>query len=191
MTAQKTKKTPKSSAPTAAQRIEILEKQVENLGKMIQILAEELDKLSLAGHDLHKKVEAAVKVAATGELNEKKVDEYLINQQVLELKNKVEMLIHNGVLTPADEVIGDNLFIVGKEMNKEGEIVSPRTQTTLQNLPEDVKSKLIGKKIGDLVQFSEDKLSFLIDELYIINEPKAEETIVPTEIPAVEQPAQA
>jgi hypothetical protein len=170
--AQKTKKpkTTKAPAITAAKRIEMLEQSNANLKKMIEILAEELDKLSQGVVSLGKRFDASLNVAAQGELNDAKVDEYLMNQQIIEFKNKVDLLIQQGVLVSAETITDENHFVVGKEMSKEGQIVSPRTQVAVNSLEAKIKEQLIGKKTGDLIEFDEDKLSFLIDEVYSINQ---------------------
>jgi len=165
------KEKPVSKTLTAAQKIERLEKNVDMLINVAKAFNTELEKLAQVNVNLNKKIDAALKVANEGTITEKKVEEYLINEQILELKNKLEILVNEGVLV-SSELIDTNSFVVGKELSKDGEIVSPRTQAEVSKLAEDVKNAMIGKKVGDLVEFTDDKLSFLVDEIYSINVPE-------------------
>jgi bisphosphoglycerate-dependent phosphoglycerate mutase len=157
---------------TAAQRIEMMETTTSTLKRMIEVIAEEMDKIQQAQIALAKRLEATLKVAGEdGGLNEDRVNEFVVNQQVKEYKEKVDLLISQGVMM-ATEKIGDNSFVVGKELTKEGEVVSPRTQASTRSLPEEVAKALFGKKVGDLVSFGDEKLAFQIDEVYDIASPK-------------------
>lgn len=170
----KNPKVAKATAPTAAQRIQQLEATMGQLIKIVQLFEEELGKLGAANQGLNQKVDAIINVSEKlneGEkVNTKVVEQYLINQKVLELTNRVETLVNSGILTASEEITGDDNFVVGKELSKEGDLVSPRTQATIASLPAETKAAFIGKKIGDLVEFSEDKLSFLIDEIYLVKQ---------------------
>lgn len=157
---------------TAAQRIETLEKTTSTLRKMIKVMAEEMDKIQQSQIALAKRLEATLKVAGEeGGLSEDRVNEFVVSQQVKEYKDKVDLLVSQGVMTATEEV-GDNSFVVGKEITKEGEVVSPRTQASIKSLPEEVVKALLGKKVGDLVSFGDEKLAFQIDEVYNITSPQ-------------------
>jgi hypothetical protein len=156
---------------TASQKIDMLEKTTSTLRKMIEVMAEEMDKIQQSQIAMAKRLEATLKVASDGELNETKVNEFVINQQVKEYKDKVDLLVSQGALGESEEV-NENSFVVGKEVSKDGEIISPRTQASIKSLPEDVRKALVGKKAGDLVSFGDDKLAFMVDEIYTINQPK-------------------
>jgi hypothetical protein len=157
---------------TAAQRIEMLEKTTSTIRKMIELMAEEMDKIQQSQVALAKRLEATLKVAGSESgLSENSVNEFVINEQVKEYKEKVDILISQGVMTATEEV-GDNSFVVGKELTKEGEVVSPRTQASTKSLPEEVAKALLGKKVGDLVSFGDEKLAFQIDEVYDIAPPQ-------------------
>jgi hypothetical protein len=166
----KTKKEKKNLSSTgtltAAQRLEMLEKTLQTHRQMINIIAEEMDKIQQTQLALAQKVEATIKVSEQQDL-EKKVTQFMVDQQIKDLKSKTDLLISQGALTPSEEVT-QNSFVVGKELTKEGEVVSPRTQASVASLPEEVREKLKGKKVGDLVSFGEDKLSFMLEEVYEI-----------------------
>lgn len=166
----KTKKEKKNissaSTLTAAQRIEMLEKTLQTHRQMINIIAEEMDKIQQTQLALAQKVEATIKVSEQQDL-EKKVTQFMVDQQIKDLKDKTDLLISQGALSPAEEV-GQNSFVVGKELTKEGEVVSPRTQASVASLPQEVQQNLVGKKAGDLISFGEGKLSFMLEEVYEI-----------------------
>jgi len=177
-------KTPKAEKPavvTAAQRIEKLEKSVDQLTQIAHYLNEKITALISANEAINKKMDAIVDVSEKLEdgekVNKKVVEEYLVNQKMLDLKNKVDLLIESGVLIPTEYIDNDEIFVVGKEISKDGEIVSPRTQATVSSLNPEIKAAFMSKKVGDLIEFSEDKLSFMVDEIYAIKEPKQEEVV--------------
>jgi len=157
---------------TASQKLDMLEKSMANLRKMVEILAEEMDKIQQSQIAVAQKLDATLKVASSEEpLSEKAVNDFVISQQVEERKQQIEVLKTQGVLVPSEEV-KENAFVIGKEITSEGEVVSPRTQASLKSLPEEVRGALLNKKVGDLVVFKEGTLSFLLDEVYDIVEPK-------------------
>jgi len=160
----------KKAAPTqtAAQRIENLERTVDGIRKMIQVVAEEMDKLQQTQLALAKRLDATLKVATSGDLSEEKVNAFEIDQQVKAMKDKVELLVSQGALVESDEIKQGNNFIVGHEINKEGEVVSVRTQATISTLPKEVQDALMGKKVGDLISFAEGQASFQVEEIYLI-----------------------
>lgn len=158
----------KAASLTAAQRIENLEKTVDGIRKMIQVVAEEMDKLQQTQLALAKRLDATLKVASEGELNEEKVNAFEVESQVKAMKEKVDLLVSQGALTETDSVPEKNGFVIGREITKEGEVVSARTQATLSTLPKEVQDKLLGKRVGDLVSFEEGQLSFQVDEIYVI-----------------------
>lgn len=172
----KEKKEPVAPTLPAAQRIENLEKTVDAIRKMIQVIGEELEKMQKNQLVIAKRLESTLKVASEGDLNEKNVNDYQIAQQVKELKEKVDLLVSQGVLLEVPEITKGTDFVIGQEVNEEGEVISPRTQATIQTLPQEVQDKLMGKKAGDLVSFDQGKLSFLVKEVYSIQSNEAPKT---------------
>lgn len=166
MTKTKKERKAASSTLTAAQKIDMLEKALQTHRQMINILAEEMDKMRQTQVALAQKMEATIKVSEQQDL-EKKVTDFMVDQQIKDLKSKTDILISEGALL-SSETVTTNSFVVGKELTKEGEVVSPRTQASVASLPQEVQDALLGKKAGDLISFGEDKLSFMLEEVYEI-----------------------
>jgi hypothetical protein len=169
--AKKELKEKQEKSLTAAQRIEVLEKTVQTLRKMIEVMATEMDKIQQSQIAIAQRLDATLKVATEGELSEKNVDTFIVDQEVRKLKAQIDVLVSQGVFIPS-ETVEESSFVVGRELDKEGNVSSPRTQAPVASLPEEVKEKLIGSKVGDLVTFSEDKLSFQVDEIFSIVMPE-------------------
>src|ERR1700722_7559547 len=131
------------------------------------------DALKLMANKVTSMMQASVK----GEpLTPEVVSKYMTENNIEELKGKVQMLINQGVLVPADTV-GDGTFLVGSENEKDGKVVHPRIQFTFGSLPDkEVQEKLKGAKVGDIVTIKEDKLRFVVKEIYTIVAPKVPET---------------
>jgi len=161
---------------TAAQRIENLERSTDGIRKMIQVVAEEMDKLQQTQLALAKRLDATLKVASSDAgLSEASVNAFEVEQQIKAMKDKVDLLVSQGALVESDEIKQGNNFIVGREITKEGEVVSARTQATISTLPKEVQDALMNKKVGDLVNFDEGKLSFQVDEIYLIENTEAKQ----------------
>jgi hypothetical protein len=158
------------TGPSAGEKIEAIEKAIVSVKNMIKVMAEEMDKLQQAQTMLSRQIEGILKVAPESEINEKRVSDFVMDQQLKELKNQIEVLVSNGVLSKTEEIVDEKIFIVGKEITKEGEVVTPRLQASISSLPEQVKTALKNKKVGDLVDFGENQLNFQIDEVYKITE---------------------
>lgn len=169
--AKKELKAKEEKSLTAAQRIETLEKTVSTLRKMIEVMATEMDKIQQSQIAIAQRLDATLKVASSGDLNEKNVNDFVADQEIKRMKAQTDVLIQQGVLVPS-ETVESSGFVVGREIDKDGVEVSPRTQAAVASLPEEVREKLIGAKVGDLISFSEDKLSFQVDEIFSIVTPE-------------------
>lgn len=169
--AKKELKNKEEKAKTAGERIETLERTVGTLRKMIEVMATEMDKIQQSQIAIAQRLDATLKVASEGELNEKNVNEFVANYEIKRMKAQTDVLIEQGVFVPS-ETLEASGFVIGRELDKDGVVISPRTQAAVASLPEEVKEKLIGAKIGDLVTFSDDKLSFQVDEIFSIVTPE-------------------
>jgi hypothetical protein len=169
---------------TASQRIEDLEKAVmsgfqvsNNMARDIMIIK---DALKLLGN----KVDSIMKASVKGEaLTNEVISKFMLENNIEELKSKVTSLVNQGILAPTDTV-GDNTFLVGSENEATGKVVHPRVQFTYGSLEKDLQDALKGKRQGDIVTFKEDKLRFVINEVYNIVPPKAPEAPTPAQAPA-------
>lgn len=138
---------------TAAQRIEHLEGTIMGIYKNFDILANDIDQLRNTITGLAKRLNATIEAAESGTVNNEQVNNIIIQQNVEELKAKVEFLVEQGVLKKSEEnVVGENSFVVGRELDGEKNVLNPRLQFAFATLNETGKELVKGKTLGDLVK---------------------------------------
>jgi hypothetical protein len=168
---------------TASQRIEDLEKVVTML---YQAAAEnkngvegahralgDLPLIKEALKLLNKKTEAIIQTATpeTG-ITVKSVSDLVVKMNVEDLQGQVKQHLANGDLTPADEA-GDDSYLVCEEFNKDGTLANPRIQFRMDSQDEANRALIKGKKVGDTVEFGENRFDAKILEIYTIVPRKA------------------
>ncbi len=157
----------------ASQRIEDLEKGLMSMYQAFNGVAQDLANAKEALKLLGNKVSSIVTVSAKGDLvTEDSVNKTMIENNVAELKSKVDGLITQGILVN-QETAESNSFLVGRELDDQGNIANPRLQFALAALQPDVQEKIKGRKAGDVVTIQEGKLKFELLEVYSIEAPKA------------------
>ncbi len=174
------------SKPTqnAALRIESLElrnqallKMIESQQKSILMLSEEIDKNRELVLGVARRLNTAITVAENSPLTHENVNKEIVNQNVKNLESSVNLMIDEKVITKKDSDghITDTDFVVGREVNDNGQVVNPRLQfsivqvSQLENGEELVKLYL-GKKVGDIIKKEGDASGIEILEVYSINE---------------------
>ena len=179
---EKTKKTaaPKAEAKkavappqTASQKLDALENAFIQQNQQIDILAEEIDRLRGTVVSLNKRLNASIQAAEQGGITGESVNKIILGENMKELEAKVTFLTEQGVLVRNDDSeIGDKSFVVGRELDTEGNVTNPRVQFSVGSIDQEVKGKLQGKKAGDVVAYSEGEDSLEITEVYDIVDPK-------------------
>jgi len=179
---------PAVSKKTAAQRIESLENAFMSLYHTADNIARDVLTIKEAVKLLGNKLDA---VAKLGGMKDDDIAKVMIENNIEDLKDKIDNLVKNGVLT-AEEVVQENSFVVGREIDQDGTVVNPRLQFTLKAMPLTTQEKIKSSKPGDIVIVEEGKLRFEILETYKINapEPAAQEAEAPSE-PKAEEAAQS
>ena len=174
----KTKKTAKTEAPkapakrNAAQTIEALENAFMGQNQQIHMLADEIDKLRQMLTALNKRINASIQAAEEGSLNGDSVNKIIVQENTRELEEKIKFLVTQGVLKKNDDMeVTDKTFIVGREVDVTGNVVNPRVQFAVGSIDKAVQAKLLTKKVGDKVLYSETEPSFEITEVYEIHQP--------------------
>ncbi len=175
-----TDKVPKLSA---SKRIEMLEQNMVVIHQTMYMLNDKIGKLEAQNVAFAKRLTSVV---STAQLTEEAVTAGVVAINVRELEEVVSALKENGNLVDTD-VIGDQSFLVVRELNSESVEVNPRRQFLVsnENIGEDIKKQLLGKKVGDIVTPDEDKLKIEILEIYDVIEQPTENTEEP-EVEAVE-----
>ena len=173
---------------TAAERIKVLEKMVDDLNqdiqqlaglnntnvKNIQTLLEQNEGFRQALSALARRLNATIQSGEKGTINNEAVNQVLVDENIRELKSKVDLLKKNGIIEEDPKgTVGERTFLIGREINKEGEEINPRMQFAVASLTPEGKEKVNGRKKGDVVDnFSGDGSNLEIKELYHIAEEK-------------------
>jgi hypothetical protein len=156
---------------TASQKIEDLERGVMALYQTADQMARDVMTIKEAIKLLGNKLDSVVKLVG---LKDDDIARVMVENNVAELKGKVDQLVEAGILVPS-QTINDSSFVVGSEINEKGEIVNPRIQFTLSSLNPELKDKIKAAKAGDTLELQEGKLKFQVLEAYDIQAPKAPE----------------
>jgi hypothetical protein len=167
---------------TAAQRIDDMERGLMALYQTADNMARDLMTIKEAIKLLGNKLDAVVKASNRGEqLNDEVISKIMVENNIEELKEKVQNLVNQGILQAAEEVSA-NSFVVGREVDENGQVQNPRMQFVVSALAENVKAKFPGAKAGQTLELEEGKWKFEILEVYNLVVPSA---------PQEAQPAQA
>jgi hypothetical protein len=159
---------------TATQRIEDLERALMSLYQTADNMARDLmtvkDALKLLGNKLDATVKALVRDGS--KISDEVISSIMVENNIEELKQKVNTLVQQGILTPAEEII-ESSFIVGRDLGQDGTVVNPRMQFTYTGISPEVREKLRGAKPGQIIEFAADKNKFEVLEVYTIGAPAA------------------
>lgn len=156
----------------ASQRIEDLERAMMSLYQTADNMARDLMTIKDAIKILGNKVDAIVKASSRGEtLSDEVVAAIMVENNVEELKNKLNMLVAQGILVP-EAVVSATSFVVGREVDDSGKVVNPRLQFTMSGLQEQVREKIVGAVPGQTLTLEEGKLKFEVLESYAIQTPQ-------------------
>ena len=185
---------------TATQRIEDLEKvvtalyqatsQLQNVVGALQngtqaiqndtVLIKEALKL------INKRTEAIIQVAAPESgITDAVVSALVVKMNVADLTEQVKNYVAQGQMTATDTVAVDS-YLVCEELDKEGNVVNPRIQFRLDGQDDNTRAALLGKKVGEVANFGEDRFSAKLLEIYTILPTKAETAPAAAETPAAE-----
>lgn len=163
--------------PTATQRIQQLEQQIGTLNQHISFLANQAEQLKKGFENsvtvLSKKMDAVVQAGSKGQISKESVEDIMKDERVKELKNLIDSMVEQGVLELKDkDQLSDNkTFLVGQQVDDSGNVVNPRLQFYIDSIQsEEVKDKLIGRSVGDILELEKDQPKLEITELYSIKE---------------------
>jgi hypothetical protein len=158
---------------TAAQRIDDMERGLMALYQTADNMARDLMTIKEAIKLLGNKLDAVVKASNRGEqLNDEVISKIMVENNIEELKSKVQDLVNQGVLQAAEEVT-PNSFVVGREIDENGTVQNPRMQFVVSALAPNVKDKFPGAKAGQTLELEEGKWKFEIQEVYSLVVPSA------------------
>lgn len=160
----------------AAQRLESLEKSMVLLDKTIHELYKSIEGLRLAGKTLSNKVDSIISASSQGQqINDDVVNKIMTENNVQELKQRIESLKASGQLAEGEEINDLSLMVLREVDPDTGEVANPRVQIAYQLLAESTKQLLKGKKPGDVIAMGEDKLNLEVLEVYNIVVPEQQQ----------------
>lgn len=146
-------------------QLQVIRTMVLRLGE----LQEKIENLSQTASDLGRRIDTMVSVYETNNtLSKQLVQDSLVAQKVQELTANVEKLKQNNLIVEDGNEVKEASFVVIEERTKDGQLISPRTQFILNNMTEEIKTKLLGQKVGDSVSLGDDKNTVVILEVYQI-----------------------
>ena len=173
---------------TATERLEDLEKRAAELERLqghiiqalqpVQSLAQTSEALKESVTLLNKKLNATIQALnknTSANVTDDQINDLMIENNVGELSGKVSKMVSDGLLVPSDSVESSS-FVVVSESNPQGKIVNPRMQFLLSSIPsEDIRNKLSGAKVGDIITVGEGGETVKVLESYSVSLPKSEE----------------
>lgn len=157
----------------ASQRLEKLEYNMDEVSMHLNNMSRDILMLKEAIKLMGNKVDAIAKAA---QISNETIDILMVQNNIDELKEKVDGFISQGVLVPSEAITASS-FAIGQEVDDDGKVPNPRVQFAVGALNPEMQEKLIGAKVGDKVSFSEGTLKFEVTEIYEIVAPKAPETV--------------
>lgn len=157
---------------SATERLNDLEQATMNLYQTVDNMARDLmtvkDAIKLLGNKVDSIVQA---IQAGGPVNDDVIGALMVQNNVNELKTKVDGLIAQGVLV-AEAAITAESFVVGREISAAGKVTNPRIQFVMTALSPEIKEKLVGVAPGQTVEFQEGKDKFEVVESFSIQNPQ-------------------
>lgn len=159
--------------PSSKEKLELLAEQLmgsmQRTGELEMVvynISRENEILRNAIQLIHEKLNAVINLQNSNQsLSDENINNEIVKMKENSLKQKVDEMLEKGNIELA-ETVGEDSFIVSRELDKNGKVENPRLQFLVAALNEDLKAKFLGKKAGDLVVASEDKLDIEIMEIY-------------------------
>lgn len=168
------KKTSSLNKATALERITKLETSSQQVGMQIEVIADAIDNLRVMVEAIAKRLNATIKSAEEGSISNDAVNQIITGENVKELEGKVNFLLSQKVLVRDDErVAGEKTFMVGRELSADKKVINPRTQFSVDSLDPELKSQILGHKVGDLIELKDNNGNLLeVTEMYKIQDPR-------------------
>lgn len=156
---------------TASQRLDDHERAIGAMYQTADNMARDLMMMKEAMKLLGNKMEAVIKaINQSLPLNDENLSKLMIENNIEDLKEKVEGLVSNGVIRVAEAITAAS-FVVVQELDVAGKVVNPRLQFSLSALNPDAQKKLIGAKVGDSAALTDNGSQFNVLEVYEIVPP--------------------
>lgn len=162
---------------TAAQRLMGLEDAVRYIDATLGNLSRTLDMQKDLMEEFYNRIRAVEAVlVTTGAVSKEAVENQVQSLRAEKLKSAVAELAQSGMIKKVEEVSQRSLLI-GREVNKDGTVVTKHAQFWVESLKPEVSETMLGKKVGDLL-FDDSDVKFEVSEIYdfVPQTEKSEET---------------
>lgn len=166
---------------TASERLTDLENALMSLYNGVNTLSNDVMIIKEAIKLLGNKADAMAKASIRGQqMTDDVISGLMVENNMEELKQKVTNFVSQGILKSSDKVTEES-FVVGRELDSEGNVANPRLQFLVSALSENVKNKLPGAQAGQVLDLEEGKMKFEVLEVYSVQVPQTEEIKEATE----------
>lgn len=172
------KKTENKPLRSSAERLAEVEARVEALTESMNGFLDALKTVLMKISDVEITQEQAIKrlsddlralkgtlADSNPNLNEM-VREKAVENKISELTNALDLMKEQGTLVAGNGEVTEKSFLVLQEFNKEGDIISARTQVLFAGLDSEIQNSLLGKKVGENVDLGESRAVVSIQEIY-------------------------
>lgn len=172
------KKTENKPLRSSAERLADLESKVDALTESMNGFLDALRTVLMKVADVEITQEQSLKKvsddlrALKGTLNDSNpnlnemIREKSIENKINDLSSALDQMKTQGLLTEGNGEITEKSFIVLQEMDRNGEVISARTQVLFAGLEGSIKDMVLGKKVGESVDLGEGKSVISIQEVY-------------------------
>ena len=170
---EKLQKAAKKETISASQRLANLEMVVNGQAQFLEKVQGAFSEVDKSLKNLAQVIDAIVYLLSNGnQVTQQTIQEYITKSNVQNLKSQIDTLVEQGFLA-AQEQVDEKSYVVVEEYDKQGRLVQPRLQFPMSSTEgnEELRSKLLGAKVGDLVVTKENQLDMKVIEVYGITEP--------------------
>lgn len=167
--------------PSASERLGLLEQGIAALHQLSELTTKDLSVLKKTLQLLNNKVDAMAKATLSGEVpSDEVLNRIMIENNVEDLTAKVAGLVQGGFLV-AEEQVGDNPFLVCRQLDNNGDVTDPRVQFAVKALESlALQAKFFNTKVGDRVEIRPGVILEIL-EAYKLQQPPEPEA--PTDTP--------
>lgn len=153
---------------SATERLNDVEEAAMSIFQALDNMSRDLMLIKDAIKLLGNKVDSIVKAASTGqEINDQVISSLMVENNVAELKAKVDNLVAQKILV-SELAVNAQSFVVIREVDDAGKVVNPRLQFTMSAVSPEVTEKLVGAQPGQTVKMKEGSLNVEILEVYSV-----------------------
>lgn len=153
---------------SASERLELIETFLKQVASAYEVVVSDTVQAKENVNALSNKLNALVSILSSGDsVNDENIKSVMVQNKIAELKSAVDDLVKRGDLEKA-EVVGPYSFVVSKELSNDEEkrVINPRLQFAVYDIPKERAERLVGKKVGDIVELQENKALVDIEEIY-------------------------